>query len=84
MTRKWVPWMVGLRAVCLTDGCISLLLPLAFVNQHKAFTLGKAVMCSLVSTFVCAESLDEWRGALRRTLEGDGKEVDKMDLFPWP
>jgi len=70
MTRKWVPWMVGLTAVCLTCGSISLLLPLAYVNQHKAFTLAKVVMCSSALTFVCTESLDEWRGALRSTLEG--------------
>jgi hypothetical protein len=62
--------MVGLRAVCLTYGCISLLLPLAYVNQHKAFTLATVVMRSLVSTFVCTELLDEWRGVLRSTLEG--------------
>jgi hypothetical protein len=70
MTRKWVLWMVGLTTVCLTYGCISLLLSLAYVNQHKAFTLAKVVMCSSVSTFVCTESLDEWREVLRSTLEG--------------
>jgi hypothetical protein len=55
--------------------------PMSAITKHL-----RQRKSSLVSTLVWTESLSEWRGVLRSTLERDGAGggVDKMDLFPWP
>lgn len=52
-----------------TYGCIPLLLPLAYVNKHNAFSMAKIGLYSLLSALVWTEWEDELRAILRSTLE---------------
>jgi len=50
--------------------------PSGLCQPAQNLWLAKAVVCSLVSTFVCTKSLGEWRGILRSTLQGTTRECE--------